>query len=84
MFDISQYLEKFKKLKNSKFFIRDLVVESIKKITNIYIDVKNINIKDGLVRLSDKPIIKNEIFIKKTKILEEINSKTEQKIIDII
>jgi len=84
MFDIAQYLEKFKKLKNSKFFIRDLVVESVKKITSIEIDNKKIDVKDSLVRINEKPIIKNEIFIKKSKILEEINSKTEQKITDII
>ncbi len=84
MFDISKYLEKFKVLKNSKFFLRDLVVESIKKITDININPKNIDVKEGLVRISDKPIVKNEIFIKKFKILEEINSKTDKKIQDIV
>ena len=84
MFDISKYLEKFKALKNSKFFLRDLVVESVKKITNIDIDKKNIDIKNGLVRINEKPIIKNEIFFKKSKILEEINSKIEIKISDIL
>lgn len=84
MFNIAKYLEKFKILKNSKFFLRDLVVEGVKKITNIEIDPKKVDVKDGLVRISEKPIIKSEIFIKKAKILEEINSKTDKKIVDIL
>lgn len=84
MFDIAKYLEKFKTLGNSRYFLRDSVVESIKKITNIDINPKNIDIKSGIVRINSKNIIKNEIFIKKTKILEDLGKKTESKIIDII
>lgn len=84
MFDIAKYLEKFKVLKNSKGVLRVLIVESIKKFTNIEIDPKNIDIKPGVIRVSEKPIVKNQIFLKKTKILEEINSKTENKISDVL
>lgn len=84
MFDIGKYLEKFKILGNSRFFLRDTVKDSIKEICGIDIDPKDIFIKEGLARISTKPIIKNEIFLKKQKILESINTKSEQKILDIL
>jgi hypothetical protein len=60
------------------------VVEAIKTICNINIDVENIDIKDGLVRIHEKPIVKTEIFIKKQKILEEIQKTTKNKVFDLI
>ncbi len=83
MFDIGKYLDKFKKMSESRDFLRNTVAESIKEICRIEIDPKKIDIKSGIVRISEKPIIKNEIFIKKAKILENLAKKTESKIVDI-
>ena len=84
MFDITKYLEKFKKLSQSRNFLRNSVAEAVKEICNIEIDPKNIDIKSGIARIKEKPIIKNEIFIKKIKILESLSKKTEKEITNII
>ncbi len=84
MFDIGKYLEKFKVIGNSRNFLRDSVAASIKELTGIDIDPKKIDIKDGIARVNEKTIIKSEIFLKKVKILDAVNSKVEKKITDIL
>lgn len=83
MFDIGKYLEKFKVISQSRDFLRDSVAESVKEICNIEIDPKNIVVKNGTARINERPIIKSEFFLKKTKILENLKKKTE-KIFDIV
>ena len=84
MFDIAKYLEKFKVMSNSRDFLRNAVAEAIQEICNIEINPKNIVVKEGVARVNERPIIKSEIFLKKTKILEFVNKKVEVKIIDIL
>ncbi len=78
MFDIAKYLEKFKKIGNSKFLLRNSVADAIKLVCNIEIEPKNIEIKDFMARIKEKPIIKNQIFLKKTKILEVLNKQIKE------
>jgi hypothetical protein len=84
MFDIAKYLEKFKVLGNSRNFLRNTVAESIQEVCGITINPQNIVVKDGIARISEKPIIKSEIFLKKVKILEILNEKVGRKIQDIL
>ncbi|MDD5022390.1 MAG: hypothetical protein PHR82_09730 [Endomicrobiaceae bacterium] len=84
MFDIAQYLEKFKNIISSQDFLRNSVAEAIKEICSINIDPKKITIKNYTARIEEKPIIKTSIFLKKIKILELLDKKTEGKIKDIL
>jgi hypothetical protein len=84
MFDVAKYLEKFKVLSQSKFFLRNSVAEAIKEVCDIEIDPKKIEVKNYVARVNEKPIIKTEIFIKKVKILEILDKKTNGKIKDIV
>ena len=84
MFDISKYLEKFKILSQSKYFLRNSVAEAVKEVCGIDIKPEKIQVKDYIARINEKTIIKNEIFFKKIKILEILNKKTEGKIKEII
>lgn len=84
MFDISQYLEKFKKLLTSQEFLINSVVESIKKNCLVDVDPKNIVIKNYSARINERPLVKTSIFLKKKKILEDLAIKTDGKIKDII
>ena len=84
MFDIAKYLEKFKLMSQSKFFLRDSVAETIKEVCKIEVDKSKILINDYTDRLNEKHIIKTEIFIKKIKILEILDNKTNGKIKNII
>lgn len=84
MFDIAKYLEKFKVLGNSKFFLRNAVAESIKNVCGIEIEPKKIEVKNFIARINEKAIIKNQIFFKKIKILEILNKKTKGKVKEIV
>jgi hypothetical protein len=84
MFDIAQYLEKFKNIISSQDFLRNSVAESIREVCSINIDPKNIIIKNYTARINDRPIVKTSIFFKKTKILGVLDKKTNGKIKDIL
>ena len=84
MFDISKYLEKFSKLSTSRGFLRESVVSSIKEICNFDIEPTKIDEKNGIVRISERPIIKSEIFLKKQRILNSLEKKIGKKVVDIL
>jgi len=84
MFDISKYLEKFTIMSQSRHYLRDSVAEAIKNVCKIEIDPKTIEIKEGIVRINTKPIIKSEVFLKKNKIIGYLNSEKKIKIHDIL
>jgi hypothetical protein len=84
MFDIAKYLEKFKVMSTSRSFLRDSVAEAIKEVCNIEIDPAKIEIKNYIARISEKPIVKTAIFLKKAKILEILDKKTDGKIKEIL
>lgn len=83
-FNISDYLNKFKKLSESRGFLRNTISEAIKEVCEIEIKPEDIDVKSGIARINAKPIVKSEIFLKKAKILELLKGKTESKIIEIL
>ncbi len=84
MFDIAKYLEKFKILSNSRFFLRNSVVEAVKEVCGIEIEPAKIEVKNYTARINEKPIVKTQIFIKKSKIIELLNKKTGGKVSEIV
>jgi hypothetical protein len=84
MFDIGNYLEKFKKFSQSRDFLRDSVASAIQEACKIEIDSKKIEVKEGIARISERPIIKSEIFLKKAKILAILKEKGFSNIFDIL
>jgi hypothetical protein len=84
MFNISNYLEKFKNILGSEEILRSYVCDSVFKNLSVKIDPKNIEIKNGVAYIKAKPAVKCEIFIKKGAILSEIATCTGKKnIIDL-
>ena len=85
MLSISSFLEKFTKILNTSTLVRGFLIDIIKKEINYDIDVKNIKVQNGIVYLNERPIIKNEIFMKKNKILSELNQliPREKHVLDI-
>ncbi len=83
MFNIGEYLNKFKKISENRDFLRKAVSEAVKNICGIDIDPEDIDVRDGIARIRSKPIIKNEIFLKKNKIMDFLKNKTD-KIADIL
>ncbi len=76
MKNIGNFLDKFKNKAVKEIYIRDNIVKIIKKITNIDINIENIDINSGVLKVKlASSIEKNEIFIKKDRILKEIKEK---------
>ncbi len=84
MFDISKYLERFTNLDKSRTFLADAVCEAIKEVCGFEIDLKNIEVKNGIARIKEKSILKMEIFLKKEKIMNVLKDKANGKVHDIL
>jgi hypothetical protein len=83
MFNISQYLEKFKNIGQGERFLKEAVVSAIKEGLGISLETKVVSIKNGEVTLKVSPAVKNTIFIKKDLILEKIKEKVNQPVLNI-
>ncbi|MFA6446257.1 MAG: hypothetical protein WCW14_03360 [Candidatus Paceibacterota bacterium] len=75
MFNISSYLEKFKKIGGDSRDLRGLCAEVCSNFCGIPVDVKDISYKNAVLRIKAPAIIKNALFIKKNQILAEIRKK---------
>ena len=75
MFNVAQYLEKFKNLGQGERQIKEAVRLAIKEVVGVDVEVKNIIIKNGEATIKITPAIKNAIFIKKEQILKIISEK---------
>lgn len=76
MFNIRQYLEKFKKLQADSESEKELVKQVLLEFS---IPVDDLTIKNKVVTVQASSIAKNQIYIKKAKILEKLPN-----ILDII
>lgn len=78
--NIGKFLERFKELKPPKKFIRDETAKIINSLFNVSINPKDINYRGGIICIKKiNPALKNEIFIKKEKILQELSKKLGKK-----
>ena len=75
MFNISQYLERFKNIGGTERGMKEAVCLSVKEVVGIDIEAKNIEIINGELLFKISPAMKNAIFIKKEKILAKIKEK---------
>lgn len=83
MFNIAQYLSKFKNFGGTERNLKEALVFAVNKVVGIEINVKNIILKDGEVIIKVSPAIKNSIFIKKDQILKEVEAKIGRQVGEI-
>jgi len=84
MKSISGFFDRHRNRAIAEIQNRILIAEIIKKHIGVDLKIEEIVISSGILRIKSSLIIKNEIFIKKTQILKEINQKINNlKIIDI-
>jgi hypothetical protein len=74
MNNLSHYLEKFKLILLSPGAIKKPILSSILNTTSIELTEKDIEIKDSVIYLKTHPLIKNEIYMRKSLILKELSS----------
>lgn len=72
MINISDFLEKFKKLDKDNSFQKQSLVEKIEKIVGIKLSTKEINIKAGVLYIQGSPTLKQEVFLKKQELLSAL------------
>lgn len=75
MFNIAQYLNKFKNLGLEERLLKEAISSSIKEALNLDLIVKNILIKNNEAIIDASPAIKNAIFMKKRIILDKVKEK---------
>jgi len=70
---IKNYLDKVKNIIFSKEENSKIILNIIKINTSIELETKNISIRGATIYIKASPIIRNEIMIKKLKILSDIS-----------
>ncbi len=70
------FLEKFKKIKPPKKFLQEEILKILQEKINFSFKQKDIEIKGNTILIkTDNQSLKNEIFLKREKILSELTKK---------
>lgn len=83
MFNISSFLAKFSNKVNALELNSQDILDTVEKITQIKLNLTDIEIKNYIVYIKAGGAVKNKIFIFKNKILEDVNKSIPVKIVDI-
>jgi hypothetical protein len=76
---INSFLDKFKDILFSKEEIKKVISQIIFEEINKEINLNAIKTKNNLIKIEGSPVLKNEIFIFKQKILSKINEKIKDR-----
>ncbi len=72
---LQNFLERFQKLLTYPGQVKKPVLECLEKISKIKLTEKDIDVKEGIIYLRlQHPAIKNEIFMRKNLILQELKA----------
>lgn len=69
MFNISGFLEKFKKFDQDKTLQTENIIKAIESVVGVKLEKKDIGIKNGILRIQGSPALHQEIFLKKENLL---------------
>jgi hypothetical protein len=72
--NLASYLSKFKNISPPGDTIKKELVSILENKLNINIEKKDISIKNNTIILKTNPTIKNEVFLHKTNVLQELNN----------
>ncbi len=75
MLDIKNFLEKFKKIYTERKDVEQIIISTIKDCATVNISLSEMNISEGKVYIKAKPIIRNQIFFKKSLIEADLQRK---------
>ena len=78
MLNISKYLEKFKKITPPERFVREVFIRIVQETTNITLKDTDVQIQGNTIYITPHPLIKNEIFLQKSVLLEKLNQELQQ------
>ena len=85
MLGIHEFFKRIQNLHSKEVFVRTVIQESLKKYTNIGLELKDINFQESTIVLKNtNQTFKSVVFTKKNQILNDINEKqTIRKVTDI-
>lgn len=83
MKSISTLLERFKKQFSDSAEINSSIIQAIARCTGITLNEKEISISGKTLSIKTKPHIRGEVFMKKEKILEELQKVLGDKVREI-
>jgi len=72
MFNIEQYLKRFTLHISGGVVQKEKVIEIVKDIVGIELEKEQVEIKDGVLTLKIRPIIKSELVLKKEALMEKL------------
>jgi hypothetical protein len=75
MEQIQFYLEKFKNFKLKDQDLKDEIIKIVKEKTKVNVDLKEISINNGNIRINKVGPEKSEIFIHRAEIEKELEKK---------
>jgi hypothetical protein len=85
MLNIGEFLNRIKSARAKQFLVRDVVRDSIQKISGVIIPAEAVLIRSSTAELKNvNQADRSTIFIKKQRIIEDINSNQTLKKIDDI
>lgn len=79
MFNIGDFLTKFKHLTPPDEVVREVFSKTIFKILNINIKKEDISLKNNILYIKTNSFVKNEIFLHKKNILKEAEKQLGKK-----
>lgn len=78
MFNIGNFLERFKNITPPDKFVKDVFIYVVKDAVNIEIEKDDLDVRNGTIFISIDPIIKSEIFLKKNEIMKNLTKKLKE------
>ena len=76
---ISSYLDRFRAINTPQKTIKEIVVGVIAKSSGVVLETSDVDVKNQRVFLKITPILKNEIFLNRDRILETLRNIPETK-----
>ncbi len=76
--NISGFLEKFKNLKPSDTYIKDVFISCVKEIMNVDITKNEITVQRETIFLNVHPTLKTELYLHKKAILKLLQEKLKK------
>jgi hypothetical protein len=81
MFNLSQYLNKAIGIGQKNLELKKVVLAVLSTNFNSNLDEKSISFKNGVLTIKTNPTIKTELFIKKNRLIKEMNSRLGENLI---
>lgn len=78
MFNIGNFLEKFKNITPPDKYVKEVFITVVKSVVGIEIEKEDLDVRNGVIFISADPIVKNEIFLKKSEIMKNLIKELKQ------